>query len=610
MTDLAKPIPEKYAKLKQAASAGLPIPKSLLLNFDEGFEVTKRAIDDFATQSGSLYFIIRSAHLDEDGSDLSLAGHFWSSGAVIADEIDATIKKALKKNAVILESLNKTKFSTAHTITSFPSLILQAYIEHNIGGVLFYPWGFYSDYAYVEYSDAGVKQVVDGQDSHSAVLCLDEQYADPLPLTQVPIDLQKQLIDLCHELRGVYDFPLDCEWALDQEKQQITVLQVRPQTHSIGPVLPYSALASADAKVLSGQQITSNPSNFQFTALSESLGRLSPLSFSLLEQLYRDSRLTLQKLGCKAAQVDFMMLAPDGTVLVDPELEKRFYAMTLFGGFKRGTQQAIFANEAGTLLNHYDVSRVFAAQTLQQLFAYWVGVNVLSAGAGRGSGVIEFIEPPHAYELSWLTPPDRLVVSLNQLSCLGHKNDSTPKNLEVLNAELRALFLFELNKLKWQLKRQNQHKTACYFCDWSTLQMNGLTPALEQAAMLKQHTQAPWALYDFALIGSGAGEVQSLSSSKPVAGRLLMMTHSASAKSSFTGRILVATSFDNHWVSQIQHLKGIVVRQGSRLSHSAIVAREYNVPYYVVPELDMGHLSQEQLIALDPSTLIDLFTSR
>jgi pyruvate,water dikinase len=45
--------------------------------------------------------------------------------------------------------------------------------------------------------------------------------------------------------------------------------------------------------------------------------------------------------------------------------------------------------------------------------------------------------------------------------------------------------------------------------------------------------------------------------------------------------VLVAPYFDNAWVTQIDKFKGIVLEQGGTLSHSAIVAREKNIPYRI-----------------------------
>lgn len=65
------------------------------------------------------------------------------------------------------------------------------------------------------------------------------------------------------------------------------------------------------------------------------------------------------------------------------------------------------------------------------------------------------------------------------------------------------------------------------------------------------------------------------------------------------------SKFDSRWVrvSSIRHCKGIVVNRGSRLAHSAIVAREYDMPYYVMPELDLHTLKDRQFMILAPNGL-------
>ena len=599
-------IPEKYAKLKQAEAAGLLTPKSLLLAFEASVLVDETAIDDFVNSHADSRFIVRSAHLQEDASDLSLAGHFWSSGPVVASELHETIQRAQKENALVLNSLASSE-AFAHPSSPHPAgpkLILQAYIEHSIGGVLFSPWSFFPDYAYVEYSESGVKEVVGGQDSINAVLCLDDEYSDPLPMPLEQSSLKQQLVSVCLQLRQLYDFPVDCEWAYESQKQQVIVLQVRPQTHSVGPILLESRLDPRSSAI---------PRNWQFTALSESLGRLSPLSYSLLKQLYTKSIPMFKALGCKAENVDFMTLAPDGTVLVEPELEAGFYSMTLFGGFKRGIQKSKLASEAESALRQYDCSAKFDYETLQQLFEYWMATNLLSAGAGRNNTeTATTLESSHAYELSWpvsLEPPT------------APKHDANSDRFVALNSWGRALFLFELNKLKQQLRQShlaeqrqqqssNNEKTTQrrpdyrFFADWQTLTKNGMAASKVELTKAYQHKLAPLALYDFALSNDAdSADVQVLSSRQSVEGPLHIIKRPAGKKQPIPeGCILVAPYFDNHWVSQIKSLKGIVVNKGSRLSHSAIVAREYDVPYYVVPELGLEQWGQGQRFALDPTT--------
>ena len=324
-------IPAKYATLKQAELAGLNVPQSLLLNGEH----TNASVVAFLAQLTDRRFIVRSANLSEDESDYSLAGHFWSSEAIDKSLVAETIIQAQKENQTMLDTLQ---------LTAAPQLILQEYIEHKVGGVLFSPWSFFPDYAYIEYSEHGVKSVVEGASSEGVVLSLEGEFDDPLSFPESLKHLKSELVSLCYQLRQVFDFPVDCEWAYDIQNQCVVVLQVRPQTHLVGPILPCSQSNSdllgewskgCDTAEISSPAFDSTR-DWQFTALSESLGRLSPLSFSLLHQLYVDAIPTFRLLGCKAKTVDFMVYAPDGTVLVDTALEKAFYQLTLFGGFQRG----------------------------------------------------------------------------------------------------------------------------------------------------------------------------------------------------------------------------------------------------------------------------------
>lgn len=599
LVERSQRIPEKYAKLKQAEAAGLTVPKSLLLG-GEVSEITQDVIDKFVKDVPNRRFIVRSAHLAEDGSDLSLAGHFWSSGPVVAKDLARTIQQAYAENARVLDFLQSSAQLAAEPLAA-PKLILQEYIEHQIGGVLFSPWSFFPDYAYAEYSSSGVKDAVEGLSSGCSVLCLDSHYPDPLPLSITHSALRRGLVELCAKLSKEYDFPIDCEWAYEQGKQQITVLQLRPQTHLVGPILAYSQFMA--------KGLVQRSENWQFTALSESLGRLSPLSFSLLQQLYIDSMPTFKKLGCKAQSVDFMNLAADGTVLVDPELEQRYYAMTLFGGFQRGMQQAKLIRDAELAFGQYDSLAAFSYQTLKQLFAYWMAANLLSVGEGRGEyEVTNFTEPRHAYELSW--PADIEVPIVKEAQ-------SKAVSVESLNAFGRALFLFELNKLKRQLRERlksgkdqiNPLKpNYLFFSNWQALQAEGMTSLNLTQAKDKQHALAPDAVYDYALMGTQNKEqVQALSSTKSVKGNLLIIENPGVTQAQVSADcILIAPYFDNSWVNKIKLMRGIVVQRGGRLSHSAIVAREHGVPYYVVPELDLQALDQGRSVVLDPNTVTRL----
>ncbi|HMT94577.1 PEP-utilizing enzyme [uncultured Thiothrix sp.] len=539
---LSTELPAKYQRLIESAEAGLQTPRSLLLT-----DPTTEIESFLASFPNASQFIVRSANKTEDGSGHSLAGHFWSSAAVSREQVSATIQTAWLENQRLLTQLG---------LEQTPLLMLQEYIQHEIGGVLFMPWSFFSEYAYVEYSTGGVQQVVAGQ-AHAVLIGLEANQPNPLALPSELSFLELPLRALAKRLATTFNFPIDCEWAYSSLEQQIIVLQVRAQTHAMGS---FCALP---------ENLEPPSNNWQFTALSESLGKLSPLSFSLLKQLYQESIPALQRLGFKAIQVDFLAYQSDGTVLVDTKREQLFYASSLMGGFWRGFRSAEFKNKAETVLANFDPDAAFDYQRLASLFTAWLIQTILQVGEGR-----ELVPPMHAYELSWINLAEHL--------SLDH---SAP-----LNLKLRSIFLLELNKLKQQLLG----KKALVFCDWGEYQKQDFSQAL-----MRQYQAVGLAIYDYALSHTNS-EFQSLASPTVVTGTVLKVApHSSQALALPKQCIWLSTYFDNRWVHLIPKLKGIIVLQGNRLAHSALVAREYGIPYVVVSLEQFSKLSSGLMIELD-----------
>ena len=536
-------LPGKYQRLVEAAQAGLAIPRSLLLD-----QPTHSVESFLASFPAATQFIVRSANKIEDGSGHSLAGHFWSSAAVSLDAVPAILQTAWSENQRLLADLQ---------LNQPPILILQEYIQHVWGGVLFQPWSFFSEYAYVEYSSGGVQQVVAGQ-AESALISLASIAPSPIALAAAAEFLEPYLRELAQQLRAVFRFSLDCEWAYSSQEQRIIVLQIRAQTHAIGALFPLPSDWARPA------------ATWQFTALSESLGKISPLSFSLLVHLYQEAQADLQSLGCKAEQVDFLAYQPDGSILVDPAKEQLFYALRFFGGFWRGWRAVAFKTQAEAVLAKFDSTAAFNHVQLSSLFSAWLIQTILQAGVGR-----ELPPPVHAYELSWLNPVDSL---------------SSPETAPI-TLKLRNAFLQELNKLK-QALRVNP---AWVFCDWAEY-----TQQADSKAMSRQMQAAPLAIYDYAMINSVV-EFQSLAARTCVRGTVYCVP--ATGRQELTALpeacILVTPYFDNRWIPLIPKLAGIIVLQANRLSHAAIVAREYQLPYVVLSSAQFAELQSGSLIELD-----------
>lgn len=541
-TDYSEP-PAKYQRLVEAAQAGLRIPRSLLLDSQS------TAVDAFlASFPAQAQFIVRSANKAEDGNGHSLAGHFWSSVAISREEVPVTVETAWSENQRLLANLN---------FKQPPILMLQEYIQHDWGGVLFQPWSFFCEYAYVEYSELGVQQVVAGQ-AESALISVQAAVASPLPLAATAKFLEPLLRELAQQLGAVFQFPIDCEWVYSAQETHLVVLQVRAQTHAIGALLPLP------------HHLVKPDSQWQFTALSESLGRISPLSFSLWMQLYTDAMPDLQRLGCKAERVNFLAYQPDGTVLVAEDLEHQFYAPTLLGGFWRGFRAAEFKTKAEAVLTRFDSTAAFNYAQLSRLFNAWLLQNMLQAGEGR-----ELAPPVHAYELSWLNPVE-----------IGLMPETA-----LLSLKLRHAFLQELNKLKQVIATRKD----LVFCDWAEYSQQATSKALS-----RQHQAAGLAIYDYAL-RSGSVEFQSLAASTCVRGWILLVQATGTQDLAVLpdACIWVSAYFDNRWVQLIPQLTGIIVSQGSRLSHSAIVAREYNIPYVVLSSAQFAELKSGSWMELD-----------
>ena len=164
-TNVEMTLSSKYRYLQRVSELGLVTPQTLLISKDGD----QQAIEDFVKSTGARRFIVRSMNACEDGSEHSYAGHFWSSEAILADDISSTIQIANKNNQQVLLTLK---------IDSVPQLMLQEYIEHSLGGVLFAPWSFFSEYYYVEYSTESVQEVVAGN-ATPAVLSLNAKLVFP-----------------------------------------------------------------------------------------------------------------------------------------------------------------------------------------------------------------------------------------------------------------------------------------------------------------------------------------------------------------------------------------------------------------------------------------------
>lgn len=548
-------LPPKYAYLKQAEAAGLKVPPTIFL---------KQYPDDQQLAALAHYFaqdsclIVRSANTTEDNVQHSLAGHFWSSDPVPLNQLTQTIQQAWEKNQYILQDLG---YSLA------PQLMVQSYITHAVGGVLFAPWGFFSDYFQVDCAQSA-KAAVEGH-AETAVLSMQASVRDPLQLPMQWEFLREALQQLAKQLRQTFYFPVDCEWVFDSAKQQMFIVQVRPQTHLVGAIKPLTQEVLRQYPLPLGK--------WTYGSLSESLGKISPLSFNLLQELYQASRETFKQLGFAANHVDFLHHAPDGTVLIDGQREAAFFKLKGFGGFWQGLRAPKLKLASEQFLQTWQAEQAFDFINLSTAFTYWLFASFMAKGEGRA-----VVAPAHVYELMW---PNVFAIP---------ESPNLPSTWLSLSQALREVFWFELNKLKHVIAQQ---AGSIVFCTWSEYQKQDFSQAEP-----RQHRLAPLAIYDHALlpVDNDAVLFQSFSAVKTVSGAVFVISQPSQFQADIpVNSILIAPYFDNRWVAQLKNLSAVMVEHGGRLSHAALVARELDVPFCVVSPALIVDLKMGDIVTLD-----------
>jgi phosphoenolpyruvate synthase/pyruvate phosphate dikinase len=80
---------------------------------------------------------------------------------------------------------------------------------------------------------------------------------------------------------------------------------------------------------------------------------------------------------------------------------------------------------------------------------------------------------------------------------------------------------------------------------------------------------------------------------------VVIVHHPSEASRVPEGAILVARAVDPGWTPIFGKVAGIVLELGSRLSHGAVVAREYGLPAVVNLDGITGVLTEGQIVTVD-----------
>ncbi len=303
--------PRKYTFLVEAKSLGLQVPETLFLDFETlRNNEYKTLLNNFIDQNKALQYIVRSCVSAEDGSGESMAGHFFSSPPVAPEQLTGMVSESFVKN---------TEIQTNIAPTAKVNLMVQPFISAEIGGVIFSPWKYFTYHFVGEVTAGGAEAAVTGKDSQFFGLSKTGDFTDFLPQENLPSAELKKMVQT---LENHFKCPLDIEWCA--KKGVVTLLQARPMTRSLQAL---NTATTAETKTELAFLNKVAVGEWQMGAYAESLGELSPLSFSVLQKCYEESVETFQTLGFKAETFNFLARSRNGQVYENPTTQADFFKL-------------------------------------------------------------------------------------------------------------------------------------------------------------------------------------------------------------------------------------------------------------------------------------------
>lgn len=553
-----KKFPAKYDFLFLTEKEGFLTPKTFFISERAYQEDTYRAELDPFLKKDKIY-IIRSCIDGEDGQINSFAGHFASSEALSSNDTINKIPSFFQKNKVLqLELIPNGK----------TNLMVQEFIESTKGGIIFSPWRHFIDHFLVEITDGGAKMAVSGQNSQFFVLGTEENSIDPLPLPKTQEKLRIALNTFAKKLKKFPKFPADIEWC-ENENGEIVLLQLRPITRNILALFP-AKKEQIDAEKKYLEKFSKTPENWIRNDLSESLGSLSPLSFDLFFQCYKRAQKTFQDLGFCAQNVDFFGRTRSGEIYIHKKNYQDFFAPnSLFSSFTQSFNEPKQKQNIQNFCENVKANNnPFSIEKLTEIFGYWTTSNVYFQLKLSSHKKSEIFYDSDEYELFF---PKK--IEFPKKKCLENWND--------YRIFLKKLFLWESHKLRQEILKNPIY---CFGTFDDFLKKN------EKKCVETSLTEIVPSLYSFPSsfeenTEKSTEKLQFIVGKKITKGEALVITNPATFPlEDLTlprNCILIAPYFKNQWIRDIDKFSGIILEQGGYLSHSAIVAREKNIPYVI-----------------------------
>jgi phosphohistidine swiveling domain-containing protein len=542
-------LPAKYENLLILKAIGLRTPPSWLIGLAENDPDTLKAKIEAFTQKHPGSYIVRSAISAEDGSQHSLAGHFYSSEAVSQKTLLATISDAIETNKALVAqlSLQATVF-----------LMVQPFYEAIKGGVAFTRWQYFNHCYVVTMADTP-QEAVNGVNTKTLLVNKDKKIYFGTGNEQEK-NILNSLVEALVIIEKNYG-AMDVEWAYTKE-DGLVILQMRPITIPAG-FLTSASKAQTEKSEANLKKVSTGP--WQQNELSANLGPLSPLSFSLMKFLYKGSAPALQAIGLASDNLGWLQRMDNGQIFCDTTAYAKFFGYKYWWSpmilaFQKPFKEQLLQD----YLKTYQPPKIFKISHVQEIFNYWMLANIYLASE-KGS-VVPSSAQFGDYELA--RPSNGFYTDLYVTNA---------HNWAHLSFNLKIRFFEHLELLKKDLLKPPM----AYWLTWEEYvkKVEPTDSALRRSFALKNS-------YYSLPVGFGEHVVTNrtyLTDNHQLEG---FIWHPKTTPAPPQNAIYCDEIFDNRLVSLIPNLKGIIVGSGSHLAHSAIVAREHNIPY-IIDDIDL-----------------------
>lgn len=531
--------PSKFTNLELAHNKSVLVPSMLLVNDDT---LAKRAwsdVEKFLQSNVSEFYIVRSAVSFEDSFDHSQAGVFQSSESVLSEEVISTLENLYIENKKRLGSNQNAQVN----------LIVSPFIKSVCGGVSFYPWLYFNEHALVEFADTP-QAAVAGKINGSMLIDLTDSNRninhDGMLSSQIITELKLTL----RKLHTIFNYPIDIEWTYDGKN--LYVLQIRPIT------IPPQALKSVPlAKYVSDDYVLNE--------YSETFGKLSPLSFSILETLLGNATYYSDSLHINGRE-KFLTRLNTGSIVSSNNLQTRYFSNKhWYSSFLRGMSYQNISRSLEQEAVDFKDSSQMSLSDLQYTFDRLQLAEAISVHNKTG-------------RLTYSAPQEYEVTKSLNLS--DYPTDT-------LANTWKRLFLLTLEPIR----RIVQNEKLLAFCTLDELLHQNKDNCLNRYD--REISESVYAVQGKQL---DSNEFELLYG-KHTKGRLLYIENPENWRGELPKNTIILVSYvPQTWIQSLPNLLGIICTSISTLSHVAITLREYKVLTIKVPDKLFKSLQTKQEI--------------